>query len=252
MSTSWGGIEVQKRPLRVFIGFDPRERDAYRVAEHSIRRHASVPIKVQPILQTALRRAGLYYRTRDSHGRDWVDHKPFSTEFSFSRFLVPALAQYRGWALFCDCDFLWRTNIAELFALADDRRAVMCVKHEFTPAAGLKMDGQIQEPYPRKNWSSLILWNCGHPAHQNLMVDHVSLKPGSWLHGFGWLQDDDIGAIDERWNYLIGHSSRAKMPDPWAVHFTEGTPDMPGHSNDEFADEWRAELERAAAEPLDF
>ena len=119
-------------PLNVFVGWDSREDIAYRVCRHSILRRASIPVEVTPILQDALRAEGLYSRPADPLA---------STEFTYSRFLMPALAGYRGWALFCDCDFLWLADIAELFALADDRYAVYCVHHDYRPRESSKMDG---------------------------------------------------------------------------------------------------------------
>jgi hypothetical protein len=166
-----------------------------------------------------------------------------STEFALTRFLVPALCRAE-WAVFCDCDFLWRTDIDELLALADPRYAVMVVQHDYTPVEQFKMDGQIQLTYPRKNWSSLVLWNCLHPAH-SVLPELVNTWTGRRLHGFEWLDDKLIGALPEAWNWLEGHSSPAL--DPKAVHFTRGTPDLPGYEQVPYAGEWhRVHAEIAA------
>lgn len=226
---------------RIFIGFDSRESDAYRVCEKSILRfghHCITPLKEIP-----LRLSGLYdrpYTVTGSQRYDTRDSKPFSTEFSFTRFLVPALNQYEGWALFCDCDFLFRADPAELFALRDDKYAVMCVKHEHQPTEAMKMDGQMQTVYFRKNWSSLVLWNCGHESNKKVTGKAVNFMPGGFLHAFKWLKDSEIGGLPEAWNWLEGHSSPTW--EPKAVHFTRGVPSMPGYENVPYADEWRGVL----------
>lgn len=237
-------MSANELPLRVFIGHDPREDLAYRVCRHSLVRRASRPVLVQALRRPALEAHGMYRRrftSQDGVMVDEGDGKPFSTEFAFSRFLVPALCTYRGWALFCDCDFLWRGDVAELFDQADERYAVMVVPHDHAPGETVKMDGQVQARYRRKNWSSLILWNCGHPSHERLTVEQVNQRPGAWLHGFDWLADDAIGALDEGWNWLEGWSPDAI--DPKAVHFTRGGPWFEDYRDVAYADEWRAEEE---------
>ena len=223
-------------PLRIFIGYDAREDEAYRVCAYSLRRHASIPLDIAPLSHPP----GLYTRTwhRNDAGQriDDVDGKPFSTDFAFSRFLVPELAGHRGWALFCDCDFLFLSDVAELLALRDARFAVQCVKHDHRPAERLKMDGQEQTRYARKNWSSLVLWNCEHAAHAGLSVDDVSHRPGSWLHGFRWLRDDQIGALPEAWNWLDGWSNSAVAAK--AVHFTSGGPWFTDHKPGLYSEAW--------------
>lgn len=231
--------------FNVFIGFDRREQEAYHVCCRSLTRHSGVPLRVHALMEDHLRAMGMYWRThgeRQGQRIDLVDGKPFSTDFTFTRFLVPALCDYSGMALFCDIDFLWRADVADLFMLFDPSKAVMCVQHKHEPGESLKMDGQVQQPYRRKNWSSLILWNCGHPSNEALTVDAVNMKDGRWLHGFGWLQDHEIGSLPMGWNYLVGWNTKAAEPNPRAVHFTEGVPTMAGYENCEYADEWRAEL----------
>jgi hypothetical protein len=232
-------------PLRLYIGYDPREDEAYRVCAHSLRRRASRPLDIRALDLEALRGQGLYARSwhRDGSGQriDDRDGKPFSTDFAFSRFLVPALARHEGWALFCDCDFLFLADVAALFALRDPRYAVQCVQHDHRPAEPVKMDGQAQTRYARKNWSSLVLWNCAHPAHGGLTVQDVSRRPGSWLHGLRWLDDDQIGALPEGWNWLDGWSP-LDVP-AQAVHFTRGGPWFPNHEPGPYSAAWLAERE---------
>ncbi len=235
----------------IWIGFDPREADAFAVARHSVYRNAILPIRVKGLVLTDLRTGKLYTRPTEHEKGRMIDvlskrddyDGAVSTEFANSRFLVPKLAT--GWALFMDCDVLVRKDLNRLFQLADPSKAVMVVKHDYQPPEGFKMDGQMQTRYARKNWSSVCLWNCDHPANKKLTVDLINTLPGRDLHAFCWLEDDQIGELPPEWNWLVGHSDPAV--DPAIVHFTEGTPAMPGHENDPFADEWRAELERWAA-----
>ena len=222
-----------------YIGYDRTEDAAYQVCRWSMARRSSLPVHSIKMDQNALRQNGLYRRAPEVNSMvDSADGKPFSTEFSFTRFLVPALTQYSGWALFTDCDFLWLGDVGELWKLRDERYAVQVVKHNYQPTETTKMQGQAQQRYPRKNWSSLILWNCGHPAHKRLTVDQVNLEPGSWLHGFGWLEDDQIGEVPERWNYLEGHS---KGDDIRALHYTRGGPWFSQCMSVDYADLWLKE-----------
>ena len=226
--------------LKVFVGWDGREIPAYQVCVASMLAGSSAALDIQPLIEPHLRALGLYTRPtarRDGLLWDLVSDAPMSTEFALTRFLVPHLAGYGGWALFCDCDFLWRGDVAALFALADPQYAVMVVQHEHRPAETEKMDGQRQVQYPRKNWSSLVLWNCCHRAHRKLSLEAVNTWPGRDLHRFVWLDDDLIGALPEDWNWLEGWSDPAI--DPEAVHFTRGCPDMPGYETVPFADHWR-------------
>lgn len=223
---------------QIFVGFDSREIAAYQVCVQSLRQHASQALDIQPLLEPHLRALGLYGRRherRDGHLWDSLSGAPMSTEFALTRFLTPVLSQ-ADWAVFCDGDFLWRADVLDLLELADPRFAVMVVQHDYRPTEVVKMDGQAQLRYPRKNWSSLMLWNCRHRAHAAL-PELVNQWAGRRLHGFEWLDDDQIGALPEAWNWLEGHSSPALAPK--AVHFTRGTPDMPGYRDVPFADEWR-------------
>ena len=231
----------------VYIGFDPREADAFAVARYSINRHLITPIPVRGVVLTDLRTGGLYTRpTSHKDGRLWDDISgaPMATEFACSRFLVPRLAK-TGWALFMDCDMLVRTDLKRLFDMADPSKAVMVVKHNFAPPDGVKMDGQLQLRYARKNWSSVCLWNVEHPANAALTMELVNSVPGRDLHAFCWLPDDLIGELPVEWNWLVGHSD--PDVDPAIVHFTDGIPTMQGYEDMPYADEWRAELERWAA-----
>jgi lipopolysaccharide biosynthesis glycosyltransferase len=163
-----------------------------------------------------------------------------STEFTFTRFLVPHLMNYKGWALFIDSDIIFLDNVDNLFALTDDKFAVMCVKHEYKPKPGLKMDGQVQTVYPRKNWSSVVLWNCGHPANEKVTVDSVNNpnNDGAYFHRFSWLKDNEIGQLPCDWNWLVGWY-RKEDGSPKALHYTEGGPWFKNYRNCEFNSEWK-------------
>jgi lipopolysaccharide biosynthesis glycosyltransferase len=177
-------------------------------------------------------------------GKLWDDISgaPMSTEFAITRFLVPHLVRYEGWAVFMDCDMLVRTDIAKLFEEADPQYAVMCVKHVYEPPEGVKMDGQAQMRYARKNWSSVMLFNCAHPSNKALHPQYINAVPGRDLHRFAWLPDDQIGELDQAWNWLVGHSSEEINPN--IVHFTEGGPWFEGYENVAYADEWLAECDK--------
>ena len=230
----------------VYIGYDRREPEATKVARYSLLQTSSMAFDIHELHELDLRARGLYDRPFRMEGPQRIDErdgKPYSTDFSFTRFLVPALQEYRGWALYCDSDFLFRADVAELFALTDEKFAVMCVKHDHRPSEKLKMDHQRQELYRRKNWSSMILYNCAHPANAALTPHMVNHSAGGFLHAFSWLADDQIGAVPETWNWLEGWS--APDIDPKIVHMTRGIPTMQGYEAIPYADEWRACLDAA-------
>lgn len=231
----------------IYIGFDPREADAFAVARSSAIRYMVKPIPVYGIVLDEMRERGLYWRPtsrRDGQLWDNISEAPMSTEFAISRFLVPHLAK-RGWALFVDADMLFRGNVDRIFECADPSKAVMVVKHNFDPPEGVKMDGQAQTRYARKNWSSVCLWNVGHPANDALTVEMINTVPGRDLHAFKWLSDDLIGELDASWNYLVGHTPLGVNPS--IVHYTDGTPSMAGYEHSEYSEEWKRELARWAS-----
>lgn len=226
--------------LPVWIGFDQREAEAADVCAMSIRRRASEAVHIRMLDERTLRYIGLFNRTWHAEGTQRIDDRdgrPFSTAFTFTRFMVPALQCYDGWALYCDCDFLFTADIAGLFALADPRFAVQVVKHDHVSRESLKMDGQRQTDYHRKNWSSAILWNCAHPSNKFLTVRAVNHESGQWLHAFGWLRDDEIGDLPPTWNWLAGVNEPLDEI-PCAVHYTLGTPNMSGHEQTPLAQLW--------------
>ena len=234
----------------VWIGFDPRETTAFCVARESAK-FAFGPTQhpVRGIVLSQMRDRGLYWRptvTKDGQMWDVISDAPMSTEFSISRFLTPHLAG-SGWALFMDCDMMVRGRLRELFKLADPSKAVMCVQHEHVPDNRVKMDNQIQTRYPRKNWSSVVLYNCDHPANSRLTLEMINSVPGRDLHRFCWLNDKDIGALPHEWNYLVGHTNLPRGSQPKIVHWTDGIPSMPGYEDAEYSSEYFGWLRRWAA-----
>lgn len=235
-----GSREGWADPHRIFIGYDPRETLAYNVCIKSLVAHKSHAISVQPVNMRML--GGQYKRpTSRRNGVLWDDlsNAPMATEFSISRFWVPLLAGEQGWALFCDGDFMFRSDVSELFALADRRFALQVVQHMHLPTEHKKMDNQLQTRYPRKNWSSLMLFNLQHRALGVLRdLEVLNAATGAMLHSFMWLTDHEIGPLPIEWNWLAGVTPERYTPK--AVHFTLGTPDMPGYESYPYADEWRA------------
>ena len=219
-------------PFRIFVGWDSREDIAYRVCRHSLLVRSSIALDVRPIVQSELRQQGLYSKAAD---------KLASTEFTYTRFFVPYLAGYEGWALFCDCDFLWLANVAELAAQRDDRYAIMCVHHDHRTRETTKMDGRVQTVYPRKNWSSMVLYNCGHPANRALTPEVINREGGAFLHRFQWLDDAQIGAVAETWNWLEGWNEPPAEGHPNVVHFTRGGPWFENRQDVAYGALWRAE-----------
>jgi hypothetical protein len=226
---------------RLFLGYDPREDEAYQVAKFSALRHTGPRLQVTALRREPLQRAGIYTRpeyAEDGQRYDDLDGRPFSTEFAFSRFLVPALCQYdTNWAIFADCDFLFTRSLEELDQYADDRFAVLVVKHLHLPSDVQKMDGQAQTRYHRKNWSSFIMFNCSHPANRRLTLPVVNGQTGAFLHAFGWLEDDLIGELPMEWNYLVGWN-KPMFETPAALHFTSGGPWFEGYKDVPYANLW--------------
>lgn len=211
--------------LNIYIGFDQVESVAYHTLCHSILSRSSKPVSITPINLKNLK--GIYTRKRDPKQ---------SNEFSFSRFLVPYLNGYKGFALFMDCDMLVRTDINELFELRDVTKAVQVVKHDYTPKNKTKYLGTTQYQYPRKNWSSVMLFNCAHYHCRKLTPDYINTATGLDLHRFSWTDDKYIGELPREWNHLV--SEYEPNPKAKIVHYTVGGPYFDEYMNCEFSGEW--------------
>ncbi len=217
--------------FRVYIGYDPNETVAYHTLAHSILRRASIPVSIAPLMRSQLN--GLYWRERGPTE---------STEFSLTRFLVPALSGYSGWSMFIDCDMLCRADVAELAACtqgASDKAVLVC-QHDYVPKTARKFLDQIQTRYPRKNWSSVVLFN--NAACTALTPAYVNSASGLELHRFAWLDDALIGSIPLEWNWLVGeypYNADAKI-----VHYTLGGPYFDEYRDCDYAAEWFEERRR--------
>lgn len=244
-------------PLRIFLGFDSKEPITFAVAMHSILKRASRSISVTPLVQSALRAERIYTRERNPTE---------STEFSITRFLCPALCDFEGYSLFLDSDVLVRCDIWDvlLYALAEPEKAVHVVQHEYVPKDALKFDGHVQTIYPKKNWSSVMLFNNARCSR--LTPAYVNSATGLDLHRFEWLRntegeteaaeyragkmagapvyswatvDQQIGALPLDWNWLVGEY--ALKPDARLLHYTLGAPCFPDYRHGDHADLWLAE-----------
>ena len=209
--------------INIFIGYEQEHPEAYEVCKESILRF-NKDHEIQPLIKEELIQRGIY--TRPYQGE--------STDFAFTRFLVPYLMEYSGFALFCDGDFLWRCDPQEIEEQINSHHGVYVVKHpELITGNHVKMEGKINRPYPMKYWSSLMYMDCDK-CH-SLTPDGVSWLPASDLHGFKWA-NGGIGELPATYNTLLGYYA---FNDPKAVHFTDGGPWLEQYKNVEYADEWR-------------
>lgn len=255
--------------LRIFIGYDTKEPVAFHVLTHSILTRASGPVEIIPLVQSALREQGLYTRERGATE---------STEFSMTRFLVPALSEYKGISVFMDCDMLCLTDMYELVGEVIKQRhadavarrawdtnpigdcprgkAVLVCQHDYSPTTTVKFLGQVNTPYPRKNWSSVMVFD--NSRCRALTPERVNSLSGLELHRFSWLNDDEVGSLPLEWNWLVGEYSAVtlengkvysaatygdvKVYNPLKVlHYTLGGPWFTDYFNCDHADLWLAE-----------
>lgn len=218
--------------IRVFVGFDAREASAYHVCCQSIIDHASRPVSFTPIKLSHL--SG-YEET----------HKDGSNDFIYSRFLVPFLCNYEGWAIFVDGDMIVNDDIAKLWDMRNPWQAVQVVQHDYQTKYPKKYLGAKNESYPRKNWSSVILFNCGHYANRKLTPDYVEAASGAMLHRFEWLPDNRIGELPKEWNHLT--MEYPARDDASLYHYTVGTSCFPEYADEPEAKYWWDALGRAIA-----
>lgn len=214
--------------LKIFIGFDSREHVAYHVLSHSIITRASSPVSITPLVRSALK--CIYTRERGPTE---------STEFSLTRFLVPYLSDYDGISVFMDCDMLCRVDICQVMNEISLNNAVSVCQHNYLPTTSTKFLGQIQTCYTRKNWSSFMVFN--NQLCRALTPEYVNSAHGLDLHGFKWVEDDRIGSLDLRWNWLVGEYPANY--DARILHYTLGGPWFDGYQKCDHADEWFSELE---------
>jgi lipopolysaccharide biosynthesis glycosyltransferase len=209
--------------IPIFIGYDNKIKIAYHVLTESILKNSSTPVAISPVYLGNLK--NIYTRKQDSLA---------STEFSFSRFLVPYLMNYSGWAIFMDSDMLMLSDITNLWNLRNENYAIQVCKHDYIPKTKNKFLGNNQTVYIKKNWSSLMLMNCS--KCKTLTPEYVNTKSGLELHQFKWLDENLIGDIPFEWNWLIGEYPYKK--DIYNIHFTDGGPYFKDYKNTEYANEW--------------
>lgn len=217
--------------MKIYVGYDAREDSAWQVCRHSLLRHASKPVSVYPLKQDSLRELGLYSRPAD---------RGAATAFSLTRFLTPYLAAADDWCIFVDCDFVFTRDVWQVLEGIEAGKAVHVVKHDYTPSQSVKMDGRVQATYPRKNWSSFILFDGRHPKVKALTPEVVNTQTPAFLHRFSWLADEEIGALDRTWNFLVGEYD-PPAENPAAIHYTNGGPWFENCQDVDFADIWLAE-----------
>ena len=213
----------------IFIGYDNKERVAYNVLSHSIIQNSTKPVAITPIALNHLKDD--FVRERNALS---------STEFSFSRFMIPHLMNYQGWALFMDCDMLMFEDVSKLWRMRDDSKAIQVCKHNYTPKEDKKFLGQVQTKYEKKNWSSFMLMNCRKCT--TLTPDYVNKASGLELHQFKWLEGDHlIGDLPLEWNWLVGEYEH--KDDVKNVHYTKGGPWFEEYARCDYSQDWFKNLE---------
>ncbi len=221
--------------IKIVVGFDQREAIAYHTFSQSVLEKSSLPVIFLPLSMNTLKG---YKET----------HNDKSNDFVYSRFLTPYLHNFEGWAIFADGDMVCQSDIKELWDLRDETKALQVVMHDYKTKFTQKYLGNTNENYPRKNWSSLILWNCSHPKHKVLTPDFISSQTGKYLHRFSWLDDKDIGELPIDWNWLAieyPNNPKAKI-----IHYTLGTPCFRDYRNTEMAGAWH-EIQKKVNDGID-
>ena len=216
--------------IKLIIGYDERESVAFHTCVESILNKSTQPISYMPLNLGNLN--GYIERHRDG-----------SNSFIYSRFLTPLLMGYEGWAIYIDGDMIINSDISNLWKLRNNKYAVMVVKHDYKTKVKNKYLGNINQDYPRKNWSSVILWNCGHPKNKALTAEVIENSTGSYLHRFSWLEDHEIGELDIGWNWLVGEyeeNLRANL-----LHYTLGTPCFKEYNTGPSANLWYLEWKKS-------
>ena len=217
--------------INIFIGYDSKEKVAYNVLSHSIIQNSTKPVAITPIALNHLKDD--FVRERNALS---------STEFSFSRFMIPHLMNYQGWALFMDCDMLMFEDVSELWRMRDDSKAIQVCKHDYVPKEKTKFLGQTQTAYPKKNWSSFMLMNCKKCS--SLTPDYVNRASGLELHQFKWLEGEHlIGDLPLEWNWLVGEYEH--KDDVYNVHYTKGGPWFEDYAKCDYSQDWFRNLEES-------
>ena len=213
----------------IFVGFDQKEAIAYHTFVQSLIERSSIPLSITPLSENNL---NIYNET----------HSDGTNKFTYSRFLVPFLMDFKGWAVYFDGDMICLKDIKDLLNTCDDNIAIKVVKHNYKTKQKNKYFGQKNEDYPRKNWSSVVLWNCAHPKNKILTPSFVSNHDGAFLHRFKWLEDSDIGELEKKWNWLA--IEYEEISDPNLIHYTLGTPCFEEYRNTSYSNYWEKAFNR--------
>ena len=219
----------ENKKVKIYIGFDQREAIAYHTFVQSLIDHASIPLDITPLAVKTLKG----YEEK---------HEDKSNDFVYSRFLTPFLNDFKGWAIFVDGDMICQEDIKELLDLRDASKALQVVKHEYKTKSNQKYLGNINQDYPRKNWSSVILWNCAHPKHKLLTPDFIANESGKYLHRFSWLEDNEIGELPKEWNWLATEYPNNEQAN--IIHYTLGTPCFKDYRDTAMSDIWLKKYDR--------
>ena len=208
----------------IVVGFDQRESVAYHTFTQSVIENSTIPVRFLPLSMSSL-----------SNYKEV--HKDGSNEFIYSRFLVPYMMNFKGWAIYADGDMVCLEDIKKLWNLRDNKYAVQVVKHDYKTKITEKYWGNKNEDYPRKNWSSLILWNCEHKSHKVLTPDFIENQSGAFLHRFSWIKDEEIGSIDKEWNWLaMEYEEKESIK---LIHYTIGTPCFKEYEKTSLSSYWK-------------
>ena len=210
--------------LNIFIGFDQKEAIAYHTFVQSLIENSTIPLSITPLAENNLD----HYTEKHTDG---------TNKFTYSRFLVPYLMNFKGWAIFADGDMVCLSDIKILKSYFDPNKAATLVKHDYKTKYKTKYFGQKNEDYPRKNWSSVIIWNCEHPKNKILTPKFIGQKEGSFLHRFNWLKDEEIGELPKSWNWLAMEYEEKRDLD--LIHYTLGTPCFKEYSNKSLSQYWK-------------
>ena len=212
--------------LDIYLGYDGKvEPIAYYVCMQSIIEKSSIPVRFTPLALNTL--------------KDYTEtHTDGSNSFIYSRFLVPYLNNFKGMALFLDGDMIVKGDVAELLYEFDPSEAVKVVNHNYKTKHTVKYLCAKNEDYPKKNWSSVMLWNCSHWLNRQLTPRFIQEQTGKYLHRFQWLKypEEQVGKLDETWNHLVGEYEY--NPDAKLAHFTLGSPCFKDYQTGDYSDEW--------------
>ena len=216
--------------IKIYTGWDVREEIGWHVFTSSVLQRTVQPVSFIPL------NAGMAGITRVG-----------TNAFTYSRYLIPYLEGYSGRVMFVDgADMLCLADIKELWDLYDSSCAVQVVPHNYTSKNHLKYIGTSMEArnedYPRKNWSSVMLMNCAHPAWRKINPDTIDKLNTTSLHRLSHIDERYIGFLPFTWNWLVGEYGFD--PTIKLAHFTLGIPSFPYYKNCDYSEQWWEQYKR--------